>query len=176
MSKKKKKRCIKLNGQIGYDVSCLLFQAAERMPVWFATNRMGDNWISHTFALHLFSLDFHWITDWEGGSSQQYIEAHSSDFMLEGVLVYHSLWYGQLLSAMFWTEYLYTYCLLLYVSSSPNQHQHCLQANCVVRLRNALWNTASNKPTTSWQHLKTLSHFLVLAQVAFRWTWREKTL
>lgn len=77
----------------------------------------------------------------EGGSSQ-FIESHGSDLVLEGILVSHSLWYAKLTSG-FWKENLYTHCLLLDVSSSPNQHQCCLQANSFVSFRKMYNDTLS---------------------------------
>lgn len=111
--------------------------------------------------IRLFCLDFNWIPGWEGGGSSQFIESHDSDLVLEGILVSHSLWYAKLTSG-FWKENLYTHCLLLDVSSSPNQHQRCLQANSFVSFRNVQWYTVSINSTSSCQLLQTLAWFLFL--------------
>ena len=139
---------------------------------------MRDNRISHDFfSLRLFCLDFDWIPAWEGGGSSRFIESHGFDLVLEGILVSHSLWYAKLTSG-FWKENLYTHCLLLDVSSSPNQHQCCLQANSFVSFGNVQWYTVSINSASSRQPLKSLSCFvfflvflfflLFLAEVSFQ--------
>lgn len=80
---------------------------------------------------------FSWIPGWEAGRSLQFI-----DFVLEGILVSHCLWYAKLMSGI-WKENLYSHSLLLDVSSSSNQHQCCLQANSFVSFQNVQWDTVS---------------------------------
>lgn len=82
------------------------------------------------------------------GGSLQFIESHGSDLVLEGILVSHSFWYAKLASG-FWKENLKTHCLLLDVSSSPNEHQCCLQANSFVSFQNVHWHTVRINSTSS---------------------------
>lgn len=114
---------------------------------------MGDNRISHDFALRLFCLDFSWIPGWEEGGSLQFIESHGFDLALEGILVSHSLWYAKLTSGFWKRKSLHilfsTWCIFI-----PKSAHSCLQANSFVSFQNVQWYTVSSKSTSSCQHLK----------------------
>lgn len=124
----------------------------------YTFKRMGENRVRHEFSSSALIPD-EFLAENEG-SSLQFIESHGSDLVLEGILVSHSLWYAKLASG-FWKENLKTHCLLLDVSSSPNEHQCCLQANSFVSFQNVHWYTVRINSTSSCQHCKAGLFFFV---------------